>query len=162
MKTFISKQALCMAILLASFSMVIYAMAQTRIQLSKKSAIKIQSISAIVGQGEASFTKATKPGTLNAQVNGKTPIVDGKGCLFCVKTVKIGPNLKVPLDPFFMEDPRQGKSITVTNLSLTGPGATEDTTEFIISGENGAILQKESNGFLLLEGEAYYVKNEST
>lgn len=136
-----------------------YTKPETRIPLSKDDVVKIESISAIVGQGEASFSKTGKPGILNARVNGTIPVVDGKSCLFCVKTIKIEPNMKVPLSPFFMPNSQEGNSITLNNISLTGPGASDDTTEYILSGKNGATLQKESNGFILLEGEAYYVKN---
>jgi hypothetical protein len=138
---------------------------QTRIPLSKDHVVKIESISAIVGQGKAFFSNSDKPGMLNAGVDGTTPVVNGRSCLFCVKTITIGPNMKVPLSPFFVGRSEKGKhggkiveSITVDNIRLTGPGATDDTAEYIQSGENGATLQKEGNGFILVEGEAYYVK----
>jgi len=137
---------------------------ETRIPLSKDDVVNIESISAIVGQGEAYFSNSEKPGMLNAGVDGTTPVVDGKSCIFCVKTITIGPNTKVALS-FFMERSERGKhggkvvdSITLDNIRLTGPGATDDTTEYILSGENGATLQKEGKGFILLEGEAYYVQ----
>ncbi len=138
---------------------------ETRIPFSKGEVVKIESISAIVGQGEAFFSNSEEPGMLNLGVDGTTPVVDGMSCLFCVNTVKIGPNTKVPLS-FLTERSEKGRhggkiteSITVKNISLTGPRVADDATEYILSGDSGATLQKESNGFILLEGEAYYVKN---
>lgn len=132
--------------------------AETKRPITKNSLTKIQSISSIVGEGEVKFSKAKKPEQITVKVSGTTPVINGKGCLFCVKTVTIEPNLQVPLFPFFFEIDQKGKSIQLTGLSLTGPAKSEKTTEFIVSGKSGAILQKEGNGFRLLKGNAYYLK----
>jgi hypothetical protein len=126
------------------------------IPFSKDKVVTMQSISSIVGQGEASFAKGGQAETLQVQVSGTIPVVNGKSCLFCVNLIRLGPNLKVPLDPFFKEQAQQGESVAV-DLGLEGP-IPESVAEFILSGPNGAILRKEGNGFFLVEGEAYFVQ----
>lgn len=158
MKPFSGKQIILKIVFITLF-LISYSEAQDNIPIIKEESLKIQSISPVVGQGEALFLKAEKPKTIKAEVTGTIPVIDGKNCLFCVKTIKIGPNLRIPLRPFFTASPAKGESMTLNNFSLTGPEATEDTTEYILSGENGATLQKESNGFILIEGKAYIKTN---
>jgi hypothetical protein len=120
--------------------------------------VTIPSISSIVGEGVVSFTQGSEAGNLKITISGKTPVVNGKGCLFCVDKIEIGPNLIVPLDPFFMESDRPGASMSM-DMSLEGPNP-ENMTEYILSGPQGATLRKEGNGFFLVEGEAYYVQSD--
>lgn len=166
MKQFLVKQGLCIMIFVLSFFMASFMaphlMAQNRVPLSKGKIVEVPSISPIVGQGKVFFKKGGKSGTLKAEANGTIPVVDGKSCIFCLDTIKIEPNLKVPLKPFFTESSHQGKSITVSNLSLEGPMVPEDTTALILSGPVGATLRKKGRGFLLVEGEAYLLLNTIT
>lgn len=118
--------------------------------------LEIQSISASVGEGEVSFMEGEEPETLKIQINGTVPVVEGKMCLGCVDTIRIAPNLKVPTDPWFIDREHEGERVTL-NLALQGP-IPADATEFIVSGPEGATLRKEGKGFLLVEGEAYFLQ----
>jgi len=66
--------------------------------------IRIETVSSIVGTGEVSFTPGDEQGSLRANVRGEIPIVDGKSCDFCLATIRIAPNLKVPLPLFSLSD----------------------------------------------------------
>lgn len=68
--------------------------------ISKDKPTIIKSISNIVGEGEASFLKGVKSGTLKLVINGTLPVNEGKQCLGCFETIKIGPKLSVPMDIF--------------------------------------------------------------
>jgi len=77
--------------------------------------------------------------------------------------VKIGPSLKIPIKPFFKEHSVErsvfgynSKSVTY-NFNLEGP-IPEDAKEFIVSGPKGAILKKKGKGFILVSGEAHFLK----
>lgn len=130
------------------------------IPFSRDEVVTIESISSIVGQGQASFTAGDEAGMLEAHVDGTVPVVNGKTCFFCVDTIKIAPNLIVPLDYYFTERSSQGVSVTLHDLGLSGP-LPEDLTEYILSGANGATLRKEGKGFFLVAGEAYLVRKAS-
>jgi hypothetical protein len=158
MNNLIVRKALLAAIFFTLVFTYKQTIAETKEPITKNKITKILSISSIVGQGEITFSKAKNLGQITVKVSGTTPVIDGKGCMFCVNTVKIERNLQVPLYPFFFEVDQKGNSVKLTGLSLTGPAKSEKTTEFILSGKNGATLQKEGNGFRLLKGEAYYLK----
>jgi outer membrane protein assembly factor BamD (BamD/ComL family) len=126
---------------------------------SKEKAFKIESISSVVGTGEVSFTKGKKPNTLKITINVTAPVVNGKTCLGCGSLIRIAPNLKVPINPFFTPMKQQGVSVSFKNMVLEGPNPA-DAIEFIVSGPQGATLKKEGNGFRLVKGEAHFLKTK--
>jgi hypothetical protein len=126
---------------------------------SKEKVFKIESISSVVGTGEVSFTKGSKPNTLKITINVTAPVVNGKTCLGCGSLIRIAPNLKVPIKPFFTPMKQQGESVSFNNMVLEGPNPT-DAVEFIVSGPQGATLKKEGNGFRLVKGEAHFLKTK--
>jgi tetratricopeptide (TPR) repeat protein len=123
---------------------------------SKDKVLKIESISSIVGTGEISFTKGSKPNTLKITLNATTPVVNGNACMFCGALIRIAPNLKVPIRPFFIATKQPGATSMSFNTVIQGPISAE-ATKFIISGPQGAILKKKGNGFRLVEGEAHFL-----
>ncbi len=126
---------------------------------SKEKALRIESISSIVGKGEVAFTKGSRPNTFKITINATFPVVNGKTCMGCGAIVRIAPNLKVPLKPWLMSIESQGQSVTFTNSSFEGPIPPE-ATEFIVSGPQGATLKKEGKGFRLVEGEAHLLQKK--
>ena len=132
---------------------------------SKDEALEIPSISVIVGEGRVVFGEGEEAGKLRVEINGKIPIVEGYWCLCCVDTIRIEPNLKVPISPFFLDTeappPPQGliSDYMEVNFVLSSPIA-DDATEFIVSGPEGATLTKVGQGFLLVDGEAYFLQIE--
>ncbi|MGB7294175.1 MAG: hypothetical protein WBC70_01170 [Candidatus Aminicenantales bacterium] len=124
---------------------------------STERVLEIESVSAVVGTGEISFTEGRAPDSLKITINVSAPVVDGKTCLGCGTLVRIAPNLKVPIEPFFTPMKQQGQSVSFKNMVLEGP-TSADVTEFIVSGPEGATLKKEGNGFRLVEGEARFLK----
>jgi hypothetical protein len=88
-----------------------------------------------------------------------TAVFNGKGCIFCTRTIILGPHAKVPTavfeDSAFANNLKGASSYTIQN-SFSGTiqiGAKK--REYIIAGKNGAILKKEGNGFKLIQGNAY-------
>lgn len=130
---------------------------------SKEEILEFPSISAIVGEGTVVFAKGEEAGKLTVKINGTIPIVQGYWCICCVHTIRIEPNLQVPLRPFFDDTeapPAPGglisESMSLNDLVLLSP-IPDDATEFIVSGSEGATLKKEGKGFRLVEGEAYFL-----
>lgn len=86
-------------------------------------------------------------------------VFNGKGCIFCTSTIKLGPHAKVPTalfeDSAFTNNLKGASSYTINN-SFSGTieiGAKK--REYIITDKDGAILKKEGNGFKLMQGNAY-------
>jgi len=123
----------------------------------KDKVLKIKSISASVGKGEISFTTGKKPQTLRISINVRVPVVKGKMCMGCGERVRIAPDLRVPLDPWFTDSEHEGEEVIFENIVLEGP-IPDDATEFIVSGPEGATLKKKGKGFLLVEGEAHFLQ----
>ena len=130
---------------------------------SKSEVLEIPSISAVVGEGTALFAPGEAPGELRVEINGTVPIVQGNWCLCCLDTIRIEPNLQVPTTPFFVDEEAPaapgglvGESM-VMDLVLSSP-IPDDSTAFIVSGPEGATLRKEGRGFLLVDGEAYFLQ----
>jgi hypothetical protein len=116
-----------------------------------------------VGEGTVEFAEGEEPGKLRVEIDGTIPIVEGYWCLCCVNTIRIEPNLQVPTTLFLNDieaSPGPGGEIPEyvelhVGLSFT---ISDDATEFIVSGPEGATLRKEGKGFLLVEGEAYFLQ----
>jgi len=130
---------------------------------SEKEVLEVPSISAIVGEGQVLFAEGKEPGKLRVEIDGSVPIVEGYWCLCCVDTIRMEPNLKVPTT-FFLNAieaaPAPGGLIPERmelHVVLSSP-ISDDATEFIVSGPEGATLAKEGQGFLLVEGEAYLLQ----
>jgi hypothetical protein len=131
---------------------------------SREEVLEIPSISTIVGEGTVVFAEGEDAGNLTVKINGTVPIVEGYWCLCCVKTIRIEPNLRVPMDPFFLDTEAQpapggliSESMSMNDLVLLSP-IPDDAAEFIVSGPKGATLTKEGNGFRLVEGSAYFLQ----
>lgn len=126
---------------------------------SKEKVLKITSLSSIVGTGEISFTKGSDPNTLKVTININAPVVDGMSCLGCGSLIRITPNLKVSINPFFTPMKFQGSNVSFNNMAMEGPNPA-DAAEFIVSGPQGATLKKEGNGFRLVTGEAHFLNTK--
>jgi hypothetical protein len=124
--------------------------------------LEIPSISVIVGVGQVQFAEGEEPGTLIVDIDGSIPIVEGYWCICCVDTIRIEPNLIVPMTCFLdMEaEPSPGDLVSDhMEVHIGGsPYISDDATEFIVSGPDGATLAKVGQGFLLVEGEAYLLQ----
>lgn len=130
---------------------------------SEKEVLEVPSISAIVGEGQVLFAEGKEPGKLRVEIDGSVPIVEGYWCLCCVDTIRVEPNLRIPTT-FFLNAieaaPAPGGLIPERmelHVVLSSP-ISDDATEFIVSGPEGATLAKEGQGFLLVEGEAYLLQ----
>jgi hypothetical protein len=117
----------------------------------------IPGISAIVGEGSCIYSLADEPGKITIAINGTVPVVKGMTCWFCMNQIIIGPNLRVGISNF-TEEPNQGASISLENMQLLGP-MVEETESHILSGPDGAVLEKVGAGFRLVSGLAYFVQH---
>jgi hypothetical protein len=133
---------------------------------SSEDVLEIPSISVSVGEGTVLFGEGEEPGKLRVEVDGKMPVVDGMFCLCCVDTIRIEPDLQVPLTPFFLDvEVAQFtggllvESYEANQLVLSSP-ISDEATEFILSGPEGATLTKVGQGFMLVEGEAYFLQTK--
>lgn len=134
--------------------------------ISKDKVTEVSGIHEYVGKGEVYFEKGEEPETLKIKANGKVEIINGRICYFCLETIRIAPQLKVPISIFVDTEfkeleriPFKVTSVDLVNLEATFR-PTAPVTKFIISGPKGATLKKIGKGFLLLEGEAWLVVAE--
>jgi hypothetical protein len=118
-------------------------------------------VSPIFGKGTAHFSKGDQSGKIKAKAEGTIPVINGKSCYFCLETIQIEADTKVPLIPFFSEVSSQGNSITLKNFNIAGPSEPEGATKFIVAGPEGATLKKKGKGFILLGGKAYLLDTAS-
>ncbi|MFO8241225.1 MAG: HEAT repeat domain-containing protein [Dissulfuribacterales bacterium] len=103
MKRFPLKQGLCIALFALPLLVTSHLMAQNRIPFSKEKLTKIPSISNDTGEGEVSIEAGQKSDTLKIAVAGKAKVHSDKYfCLFCLDTVRIAKNLRIPTT-IFME-----------------------------------------------------------
>jgi hypothetical protein len=89
-------------------------------------------------------------------------------CFGCVKSIKIDPDLKVPMDPIFINIPVKGGPDLTVKQVFTAEGqlyfvfiipegkewAAEKIDSYLISGPGGVELEKKLNNFILLNGSA--------
>ena len=109
-----------------------------------------------VGQGTCKFEQADEAGMILITINGTMPVENGETCWCCVDKIFIDPNVRAPISMF--EPKKQpGVSMTVDNMQLKGP-MPEETDSYILSGPEGAQLQKEGAGLRLVSGLAFYVE----
>jgi hypothetical protein len=160
------------------------------ISFSKDEALEIPDMSSAVGKGFSSF-KEGELGVFLVETIGEVPAVNGKVCLWCFESIKIAPDLSIPIDLFrnmdqkelgtfktatagtisvsweletvggvrVIKEPKVIESITLS-VVFSVPYDTE-ATEYILSGPDGATLEKVGNRFLLTDGVAYLVQNAS-
>lgn len=139
--------------------------AEIKTPFSKEKILYIQSISEIVGEGTIIFKKGQKANSLKVHIDGIVPVAEGyKICLFCLDTIKIGPNMKIPIELFTLTEDESLKKYPFIPEKVEYKGFIVEIydyelgDEFIQSGKNGAILKKKGKGFILTEGEAWLVK----
>jgi hypothetical protein len=123
---------------------------------STDTVLKIPGVAKSVGTGTCIFSKANEPGKSNVTISGTIPVLDGVICLCCVETITIGPNMKIQLNLFTPK--KQPGASTTLNLSLNWDD-TEEPSVYILSGPEGAKLKKVEDGFLLVDGEAFFVED---
>jgi hypothetical protein len=142
-----------------------YINAKERITISNKNVTEIQGISPIVGKGKISFKKGNNANQLKIEIHGKVPVNKGKTCEFAMENISIGPNLMVPIK-FFYDMPERDLSdygIVIDSVKVDADMELEigqNTNDFLVSGPKGAILKKKGKGFLLIDGEAYFLRTE--
>lgn len=119
--------------------------------------MKIPDVAQPVGDGTCRFSEADEPGMILTTINGLIPVVNGETCICCVDQIHIGPNLRVPLAPFFGSREQPGTSMFFDFMQLKGPMAHE-SGKYIVSGPDGASLKKVGAGFRLVSGLAFYVE----
>jgi len=127
---------------------------------------EIAGIPEYTGKGEVYIERGKDFKTLKINANGRVEIIKGRVCYFCLETIRIAPQLIVSISIF--EDTEykkpEGVPFKVTSLELVDFTAlftpTAPITKFIISGPEGATLKKVGKGFLLLEGEAWFIQNK--
>ena len=138
---------------------------QIRIPFLKQSIVKVQFISATVGEGEVFFERGDKPGTLKMSMKGiSVKTVGGQVCFACVEIIRIAPSLKIETSFFLhtgtVDREKVGDTFSVEDMTLHG-SVSDNATEFIVSGPQGATLKKVGKGFLLIDGEAYFMKSKN-
>ena len=120
--------------------------------------MEIPDIAQPVGDGSCNFRESNEPGMLLTIINGTIPVVNGETCFCCVKEIRISPNLRVPLATFFGPRQQPGNSMVMNNMQITGPMENE-SGKYIVSGSDGAVLEKVGAGFRLVSGLAFYVED---
>ncbi|MGD2186119.1 MAG: hypothetical protein PVI71_08325 [Desulfobacterales bacterium] len=144
-------------------------LAQDGSPLKKGNPTKITSMPEKVWEDASiEITKGKEPKTLEAEVVGKIKAVQGLLCFGCVKNIKIDPDLKVPMDPFFVNIPVEGGPELKVKQVFTAKGqlsfifyvpegqkwAAEKIDSYLISGPGGVTLEKRLDNFILLDGSA--------
>lgn len=133
---------------------------------SADSVLAIDGMSALVGNGRIVFSSGKDPETLAIRIpSNEVPVVGGRTCLFCARTVEMAPDLKISTTLFKEYDhdsgPYVASSLSVADLSLSGP-LKKDQPFYIVSGPEGATLQKEGSGFRLISGQANLLRGKDT
>jgi len=137
-----------------------------RIDLKQGKFVKIRSISEIVWKDASiEITQGEEPNILEVKLLGKINSIDGRLCFGCVKNIKIGPNITAPIDPIFVNhELNKGSDLKVERV-FTPRGELYDVFlipvredfgkgPYLISGPDGATLEKKLDGFILLSGHA--------
>jgi hypothetical protein len=119
--------------------------------------MQIPGIAKAVGQGSCKFEQADEPDMVLITIDGTVPEVNDLTCTCCLKTITIGPDIRVSLEKFFAPKEQAGVSMSM-KMTLKGPIA-EETEAHILAGPEGAILMKEGDGFSLVYGAAFFVDN---
>jgi hypothetical protein len=101
--------------------------------ISKDKPMIIQSISTIVGEGEASFIEGEKSGTLRLTINGTLPVNESKQCLGCFETIIIGPNLNIPTNVFTEQDIDKSTPVGVLITDYGPTGVASASTQYFMT-----------------------------
>lgn len=138
------------------------------INLSKGKIVKIKSMPKKVWKNASiEITQSKELNNLEVKLIGQIKAVDGFLCFGCVKDIKIAPNLKVPIDPIFINRKINDSDLQVKQV-FTSRGelynvfivpiekklGKEKGHAYLLSGSEGATLEKELDGFILLDGHA--------
>lgn len=168
MRKFCISLSVFLSFLLSMCFMISPLFAQNGVPLSKGKFVKIQSMPKKVWKNASiEITQGKEPNTLEVKLIGKVKAVAGFLCFGCVKNIKIDPNLKAPIDPIFVNFKIKGSDLQVKQV-VTKEGefyyvfivpmgkelGKERNDAYLISGSDGATLEKELDGFILLDGHA--------
>lgn len=144
-----------------------------KILFIKNTLVEIPSISATVGQGQAIFGKSkNNKYALKMSVHIKfkkkdVKVVDGKWCSLCAKTIKMEPGVVIPVTFFqdkssykqsYVHNQYVVESVDINIESESKHSAPPDYDASIFSGSEGVILEKKGAGFILKEGDAYFLQ----
>jgi len=157
-----------LSIILSMFFITSFLFAQNSVPLSKGKFFKIQSMPKKVWENASiEITQGKDPNTLEVKLLGKIKAVDGFLCFGCVKNIKIDPNLKLPIDPIFVNFKIKGSDLQIKrvftkkgelyNVFIIPIGkkfGKERNDAYLKSGSDGATLEKKLDGFILLYGDA--------
>ena len=154
---------------------------------TKDKGLEISNTSEITGEGLISFDVGASANSLQITINGNMPVIDPEAiCWFCLDTIRIAPNLEIPVEFFgvlelddaatvsggslqkhlkivqvnginVVKNPPEVESFGYNSLILEYPMMTSSTNA-IIAGDDGVTLRKEGNLFFLVEGSAHLEK----
>lgn len=151
---------------------------------TKDQGLEIIGASETTGEGEISFEAGASPDSLKLTINGSVQVTEPDAVSwFSLNIIHIAPNLKIPVEFFgvldlektakvnggslqqhfkiinkdgynVMKQPPEIISINYVSLVLEYPLIT-DSTNAIISGEDGVTLRREGALFYLVDGSAH-------
>lgn len=154
---------------------------------TKDKGLEIINTSEITAEGLISFDVGGSANTLKITLNGSMPVIDPEAiCWFCLNTIRIAPNLEIPIGFFevleldnaatvsdgslvnhfkivkvnginVMKRPPEVESFDYDSLVLEYPLMT-NSINAIIAGDEGVTLRKEGKHFFLVEGSAHLEK----
>jgi hypothetical protein len=118
-----------------------------------------------VHEGELHTTLDPTTSKLHVTIPGKVslPVVKNKCFAFCMKTLRIGPNGRVPLSLFARDmSPGAGLPFVIKSVDFDNVGVEFGKVEapMILAGKDGAVLEKVAAGFRLTKGRAYLCQAE--
>ena len=100
--------------------------------ISKDKPTIIQSISNIVGEGEVLLLEGAKYGTFKLVINGKLPINESEYCLGCFETIKMGPNLSIPMNLFTEQEYDESPKVLSVITDYGSTGATKAYGQYVM------------------------------
>jgi len=121
--------------------------------------LPVSGISEIVGSGSLEVTLSEEAGKVELSISGTVPVVNDETCMFCMNRLTLGPGA-VAADTLFTNRSSQGVSVEV-DMGVIGPTLPDSATQFIVAGDEGAVLEKVGGGFRLTSGQAWLVTDRS-
>lgn len=143
-----------------------------KILFIKNTLVEIPSISETMGQGQAIFGRSkNNKYALKMSVHIKfkkkdIKIINGKWCGLCARVIKMEPGVVIPAS-FFQDklpykdithNPYVTESVDINIETESKHTAPPNYDASIFSGSEGAILEKKGAGFILKEGDAYFLQ----
>jgi hypothetical protein len=143
-------------------------LAQLYPPFEKESALVVTGLAASVDPGQAMVSTDQLGKTCTIKSGGAMSVSDGKTCgLLCRERLELGPEARVPVawaepQATTCTELRSSDDFAVKLERPCKSGADEVSADaalgYIVAGAKGAVLEKKSSGYRLVQGEANYLK----